>query len=106
MQRIFQKIKNITITVSVLLFVINNRQHFKLNSDIHNIKTLDFHYPQLRLSIYQRGAHYTGIRLFNKLPGSIKQLSHDLEQFETALKGFLYVHSFYSMDKYFRYKMD
>jgi hypothetical protein len=53
MQRIFQKIKNITITVSIsnslLLFVIDNRQYFGLNSDIHNINTrnnLDFHYPQ------------------------------------------------------------
>jgi hypothetical protein len=49
------------------LFVINNRQHFKINSDIHNINTrnnLDFHYPQTRLSVYQKGAHYTGIKLF------------------------------------------
>jgi hypothetical protein len=33
----------------LLLFVINNRQHFKINSDIHNISTrnnLDLHCPQ------------------------------------------------------------
>jgi hypothetical protein len=81
MQRTFQKIKNITITVSIyiyiyslLLFVINNRQHFKINSDMHNINTgndLDFHYPQAPLSVYQKGAHYTGIK-FNRLPGAIK----------------------------------
>jgi hypothetical protein len=95
MQRIFQKIKNITITVSIyihtLLFVINNRQHFKINSDVHNINTRnnhDFHYPQARLSVYQNGAHYTGIKIFNRLPGSIKQLSQDPKQFQTALKGF------------------
>jgi hypothetical protein len=89
--------------------VINNRQHFKLNSDVHNINTrnsLDFHYPQARLSVYQKGAHYTGIKLFNRLPGSIKQLSQDPKQFQMALKGFLYVHCFYSMDEYFKYKMD
>jgi hypothetical protein len=94
---------------ALLLFVIDNRQHFRLNSDIHNINTrnnLHFHYPQACLSVYQRGAHYTGIRLFNRLPGSIRQLSHDPKQFQTALKGFLSVHSFYSMDEYFRYKMD
>jgi hypothetical protein len=41
---------------SLLLFVINNRQHFKINSDMHNINTrnnLDFHYPQAPLSVYQ-----------------------------------------------------
>jgi hypothetical protein len=97
MQRIFQKIKNITITYSLLLFVINNRQHFKINSDIHNINTrnnLNFHYPPARLSVYQKGAHYTGIKLFNRLSGSIKQLSRDPKQFQTAL------------DEYFKYKMD
>jgi hypothetical protein len=89
--------------------VINNRQHFKINSDIHNINTrnnLNFHYPQARLSVYQKGAHYTEIKLFNRLSGSIKQLAHDPKQFQTALKGFIYAHSFYSMDEYFKYKMD
>jgi hypothetical protein len=79
---------------SLLLFVINNRQHFKINSDIHNIKArknLDFYYPQARLSVYQKGAHYTGIKLSNRLPGSIKQLSHDPKQFQTALKGFFLI---------------
>jgi hypothetical protein len=60
--------------------VINNRQHFKINSDIHNINTrnnLDLHYPQPHLSVYQKGAHYTEIKVFNRLPVPIKQLSHD-----------------------------
>jgi hypothetical protein len=79
----FRKLKLIPLQsqyiCSLLLFVINNRQHFKINSDMHNINirsNLDFHYPQARLSVYQKGAHYTGFKLFNRLPGSIKQLSH------------------------------
>jgi hypothetical protein len=94
---------------SRLLFVINNRQHFKINSDIHNINTrnnLNFHYPKARLSVYRKGALYTGIKLFNRLPDPLKQMLHDPQQFQTALKDFLYVQSFYSMDEYFRYKMD
>jgi hypothetical protein len=69
----------------LLLFVINNRQHFKINSDIHNINTrnnLDFHYPQSHLSVYQKGAHYTGIKVFNRPPVPINQLSHDSKQFK------------------------
>jgi hypothetical protein len=84
--------------------VINNRQHFKINSDIHNINTrnnLDLHYPQSHLSVYQKGAHYTGIEVFNRLPVPIKQLSHDTTQFKMALKGRLYLHSPYSLDEYF-----
>jgi hypothetical protein len=62
----------------LLSFVINNIQLFKINSEIHNIntkKSLDFHYPQSYLSVYQKGAHYTGIKVFNRLPVPIKQLS-------------------------------
>jgi hypothetical protein len=61
MQRIFQEIKNTATTVSIyiltLSLVINNRQHFKINSDIHNINTrnnLDLHYPQSHMSVYQK----------------------------------------------------
>jgi hypothetical protein len=80
MQRIFQEMKNNATTVSIytyllLLFVTNNRQHFKINSDIHNITTknnLDLHYPQSHLSVYHKGAHYTGIKVFNRLPVPIK----------------------------------
>jgi hypothetical protein len=51
--------------------VINNRHHFKINSDIHNINTrnnIDLHYSQSHLSVYQKGAYCTGIKVFNKLP--------------------------------------
>jgi hypothetical protein len=94
-----------THTYLLLLFMINNRQHFKINSDIHNINTrnnLDLHYPQSHLTVYQKCAHYNGITVFNRLPVPIKQLSHDTKQFKMALKGFLYLHSFY-LDKYFKY---
>jgi hypothetical protein len=58
------------------------------------------------LSVYQKGAHYTGIKLCNRPPDSLKQMLHDPQQFQTALKDFIYAQSFYSMDGYFRYKMD
>jgi hypothetical protein len=71
--------------------VINNRQHFKINSDIHNVNTrnnIDLHYAQSQLSVYQKGAHYTGIKVFNRLSVPIKQLPLDTKQFKMALKGF------------------
>jgi hypothetical protein len=86
--------------------VINNGQHCKINSDIHNINTsnnIELHYPRSHLSVYLKGAHYTGIKVFNRLPVAIKQLSHETKQFKMALKGFLYHHSFYSLDEYFKY---
>jgi hypothetical protein len=94
------------VSPTLLLFVINNRKYFKINSDTHNIITrnnLDLHYQQSHMSVYQKGTHYTGIKVFNILPVPIKQLSHDTKQFKMALKSFLYLYSFYSLDDYFNY---
>jgi hypothetical protein len=55
--------------------MINNRQHFKINSDIYNINTknnLDLHYTQSHLPVYQKSALYTGIKVFNRLPVPMK----------------------------------
>jgi hypothetical protein len=43
----------------------------------------------------------TGIKVFNNLPQSIKNLSNDTKQFKSALKNYLHAHSFYSIDEYF-----
>jgi hypothetical protein len=100
MQKIFQEIKNSAATVSLYILniiVINNRQHFKINSDVHNINTRNnfyLHYPQSRLSLYQKGAHYAGIKV-KRLFVPIKQLYHDTIQFKMVLKSFMYLHSFY-----------
>jgi hypothetical protein len=50
--------------------------------------------------IYQKGAHYAGIKIFNKLPIGIKNTSNNLKQFKAALKHFLNTHSFYTVDEY------
>jgi len=57
--------------ISLLLFVINNRDYFKVNSEIHNINTRtksNQHQPISKLSTYQKGTYYSGIRVFNSLP--------------------------------------
>jgi hypothetical protein len=103
----FKKLKILPLQsqyIYLLLFVINNSQYFKINSQIHNRDTtnnLYFHYPRAHLSIYQKGLHYTGIKVFNSLPVPIKQLSQDTKQSKKALKGCLHFHSFYSLQEYF-----
>jgi hypothetical protein len=62
---------------------------FKLNSDLHNFNTRrknDLHLLQQRLSVYSHGVHYMGIKTFNHLPSSIKQLSDIKNQFISILK--------------------
>jgi hypothetical protein len=93
--------------LSLLLFVINNRDYFTVNSGIHNINTRtksNLHQPISNLSTYQKGTYYSGIKVFNSLPTQMKDLSHNRNKFKTALKTFLYFHSFYTLDEYFRTK--
>ncbi|PNF37508.1 hypothetical protein B7P43_G14331 [Cryptotermes secundus] len=88
----------------LLIFVIKNSEHFKRNSQRHNRdirNSLDMHYPRSHLSLYQKGLHYTGIKVFNRLPAPIKLLSNDIKQFKSALREFLYLYSFYSLEEYF-----
>jgi hypothetical protein len=92
---------------SLSLFVINNRHHFEANSEMHNVNTRtrhDLHYPQSQLSAFQKGVYYTGIKVFNGLPVSIKELSINTQQFKQELKNFLFYHSFYTVDEYFNFK--
>jgi hypothetical protein len=61
----------------------------------------NYHLPSSNLSLYQKGVYFTGIKVFNNLPQSIKNLSKDTKQFKSALKNYLHAHSFYSIDEYF-----
>jgi hypothetical protein len=86
--------------------VVNNKNYFKVNSEIHDINTRtksNLHQPLSHLSTHQKGTYCFGIKVFNSLPAQIERLSHNMRQFESALKGFLYSHSFYTLDEYFNY---
>jgi hypothetical protein len=90
--------------LSLLLFVVDNGDYFKVNSEIHDINTrnkLHLHPPISNLSVYQKGTHYSGIKAFNSLPPQVKDSSHNRNQFKRALKNFLYFHSFYTLNEYF-----
>jgi hypothetical protein len=66
-----------------------NMDIFISNSDIHSIHTrqgLDLHYPAYKLTKVQKGVSFTGIRIFNNLPCSIKILSNDVNKFKYSLK--------------------
>jgi hypothetical protein len=93
--------------LSLVLFVANNKKHFKTNSNIHSFNTRknsNIYQPFSHLSIYQNGPYYYGIKVYNRLPCQIKALSHNIKQFKSSLKGFLHHHSFYTLDEYFNYK--
>jgi hypothetical protein len=93
--------------LSLLLFVVKNRNEFTPNSEIHEINTRqqgNFHLPLANLRKYQKGISYIGTKVYNNLPLYIKAVSKDLNKFEKKLKQFLQIHPFYSLQKYFCYK--
>jgi len=69
---------------SLLLFVVKNRDLFKLNSIIHKISTRynnDFHLPSAQSELFQKGVLFSGIKTYHHLPLTIKELSYDVKQF-------------------------
>jgi hypothetical protein len=54
-----------------------------------------------QLKLFQKGVFYSGIKTYNHLPKTIKELSHDVKQFRLALKRFIISDSFYSLEEYF-----
>ena len=60
----------------------------------------DLHLPQANLKIYQRGAQYLGIKIFNNLPLEIKIVADKQKTFKRELKKCLCNHTFYTMEEY------
>jgi len=89
--------------------MVNNKHLFRRNLEVHNHNTRsakNFHLPITNLTIYQKGAYYTGIKIFNYLPTHIKKVTNEIEVFKmTLIKRFLLDNSFYSTDEYFNANM-
>jgi hypothetical protein len=71
--------------------------------DSHNLETRqsnNLYTPQANLFVYQKGAHYSGIKIFNKLPFNIKNVNGNITKFQTTLKKFVYVNPFYTLEEY------
>lgn len=93
--------------LSLMLFVVNNKNLFVLNSDKHNIRTRhtnNLYQPTTNFTVYQKGVYCMGIRVYNNLPTYIKEESHNPKKFKTCLKHFLHIHYFYSIEEYFNIK--
>jgi hypothetical protein len=45
-----------------------------------------------------------GVKIFNNLRQSMKEVSNNARKFENCLKRFLHTHSFNSLEEYFQHK--
>ena len=74
------------------------------NSQIRRIttrQTSELYVPAANLTVYQKGVYYQGLKIYNHLPKTIKDLSGDKDKFKLALKRYLLYNSFYSLKEYF-----
>jgi len=107
-RHLFKKLKMLTLAsqclLSFLMFVIQNKNLFVTNIENHNVDTrklINLYLPQTNLTIYQKGAYYSGIKIFNNLPMEIKNVADNFKKSEIALKQFLYTYSFCILEEYF-----
>jgi len=80
--------------LSILLFVTKNKDQFLSNSQVHKINTrqiFNLYVPAVNLAVYQKGVHYSGIKIYNHLPTAVKNLFGDKNKFKLALKDISYI---------------
>jgi hypothetical protein len=85
--------------LSLMLFVVKGKNLLILNTEHYATSTRqlnNFYQPMTTLTTYQRGIHYMGVKIFNNLSQSIKEVSSNPRNFEICLKRFLHTHSFIS----------
>ena len=63
-----------------------------MNMEIHNFSTrynTNLHPPISNFTKFQKGAYYSGIKIFSHLPANLGCLTNNLERFLIALRRFL-----------------
>lgn len=80
----------------------DNNTPFISNIEIHFHNTRqksDLHHERLNTKICQKGPMNMGVKLYNKLPASIKKIVN-MSSFKTEIKAYLLDHCFYSIEDY------
>jgi len=106
-ENLFKKLEILPLTseymLSLLLIVVQIKIFFSTKNENHNLDTRkrnNLYLPQANLNIYQKGAYYWGIEIFNNLPLEIKIDADNQKMFKLALKKCLYTYTFYTMEEY------
>jgi len=99
-RKLFKKLEFLTVPSQYIyslmsFFFIGNQDKFLTNSSVHGTNTRHKRHlirPIANMSFFQKGASYSGIRIFNNLPQSITSFRNEMPQFKLALKNF-YMHT-------------
>ena len=89
------------------MFVVKNKNFFKHTRKSINLlqdSNHDLHIPIANLILFQHGAWYSGIKIYNQLPLPLKELSNNIPKCKAALHKFLLENSFYTLEEYYNWK--
>jgi len=81
------------------MFVVHNKNLFSTSIENYNIDTrqrYNLYLPKANLTIYQKEAYYSGIKVFNNLPLEIKNVAGNQKKFKIALKIFIHLYILYN----------
>ena len=95
--------------LSLMMFVIDNQTKFCSGLDVHGLNTRNrkqLYLPNSNLSAFQKGAMFTAIKLFNRLPITIQSLKEDRISFKSELFLYLMNNSFYTVSEYVEHNID
>jgi hypothetical protein len=107
-RNLFKKLDIFAFDITIYVTFINVRSSkknnfFLTNNESQNIDARqrnNLYLPQANLTIYQKGAYYLGIKIFNNLPLEVKIVADNQKKFKLALKKFLYTYTFHTMEEY------
>ena len=108
-RQIFKDYRILTVTSLYILEVLRYIKRYKgsLKHDVsiqsHNTQSkLTFHVELCNTVLFQNSVVNMGIKLYNKVPESIKKLDN-FKLFKEKLKSLLLSHSFYSVDQFLKF---
>jgi hypothetical protein len=88
--------------LEVIYYIRKHHQFVELNSNIRTYNTwrkMDIHIQSYSTDLYKRSVINMGTKLYNKLPGYIKEIN-SYKTFRKKLESFLLLHTFYSVEEF------
>jgi hypothetical protein len=103
-RNLFKKLQILPLTSNYMLplwmFVVQNKNFFLKNNENHNLDTWqrnNLYLSQANLTIYQKGAYYSGIEIFNNLPVEVKNVAgNQKKKLNCSEKNFIHLFILYN----------
>jgi len=104
-RQLFKELNILTLVslyiMEVICYIRKHHQFVDINSNnhVHNTRRkMDIHIQSYNIDLDNRSVIYIGTKLYNKLPGYIKEID-SYKTFKKELKSLL-LHSFYSVEEF------